>query len=427
MPIYEYKAFAPGGSTKSGIVNADTERDARVKLRRENLLVSKLTETRGGRRLKGKLVKGGPRTKRSSGRMATLMDARSSANGPGSRQMDIVTGMTRQLATLLGSGIALNEALTALVDQAEHRRVESLIRELREDIQQGANLADALGKHPGWFTPLYINMVRAGQAAGNLDTVLMRLADYMQGQRAMRRKIIGALTYPLMMIAIGMIVVTILMAKVVPEITKMLLDQDRELPPSTRILVAISDFFKEWWWTLIIGAILISFIFERIYRKNGEGRLRIDGFLLSVPVLGDLLRRAAVARFTRTLATLLQSGVPVIQSLEITQTVVGNRVIADATADIREKVVEGADIATPLKKSGVFPTTVGYMVAVGEQSGELEQMLDRIAHAYDEEIEIAAERFTSLLEPIMIVALAGVVGFIVFSIVVPILEIGQIS
>jgi len=427
MPIYEYKAFAPGGSTKSGIVNADSERDARVKLRRDNLLVSKLTETRGGRRVKGKKGKDGAAGSKSGGRMASLMEARSQANGPGSRQADIVTGMTRQLATLLGSGIALNEALSALVDQAEQRRVESLVRELREDIQQGSNLADALTKHPGWFTPLYVNMVRAGQAAGNLDTVLMRLADYMQGQRAMRRKIIGALTYPMMMVGIGMIVVTILMAKVVPEITKMLLDQDRELPPSTRVLVLISDFFKEWWWTLVLGAIVVSFVFERIYRKNGEGRLRIDRFLLGVPVLGDLLRRAAVARFTRTLATLLQSGVPVIQALDITQTVVGNRVIADATADIKEKVVEGADIASPLKKSGVFPTTVGYMVAVGEQSGELEQMLDRIAHAYDEEIEVAAERFTSLLEPIMIVALASVVGFIVFSIVVPILEIGQIS
>ncbi|MEL6714112.1 MAG: type II secretion system F family protein, partial [Planctomycetota bacterium] len=421
-PIYEYKAFAPGGVTKSGIVDADSEKDARSKLRKDKLLVSKLVETRGGRKVKR--AKGDKASGQSS-RLSRALEARAASQGPGSRETDIVAGMTRQLATLLGSGIALNEALTALVDQAEQRKVETLFREIREDIQQGSNLADGLAKHPGWFTPLYVNMVRAGQASGNLDTVLMRIADYLQNQRALRRKIVGALTYPAMMIGIGFIVVTILMAKVVPEITKMLLDQDRELPPSTKLLVTMSDFFKQYWWLLMLGIALISFIFERIYRKNGEGRLRIDRFLLGMPVLGDLLRRASVARFTRTLATLLQSGVPVIQSLDITKSVVGNRVIADATDEIKGKVIEGTDISGPLRKTGVFPTTVGYMVAVGEQSGELEEMLDRIASAYDEEIEVAAERFTSLLEPIMIIVLASVVGYIVFSIVVPILEISQ--
>lgn len=421
MPIYEYKAFAAGGATTSGIVDADTERDARSKLRKDNLLVTKLTETRGGKKVKR--AKGGKGKSKSGG----IMAARAAAQGPGAREIDIVCGMTRQLATLLGSGIALNESLSALVDQAEQRKVETLCREIREDIQQGSNLADSLAKHPGWFTPLYINMVRAGQAAGNLDTVLTRLADYLQGQRALRRKIVGALTYPLMMIVIGFIVVTILLAKVVPEITRMLLDQGQALPTATQVLVTVSDFFKVWWWLLFLGVAAIAFIFERIYAKGGDGRLRIDTFVLKVPVLGDLMRKAAVSRFTRTLSTLLQSGVPAIQSLEITESVVGNRVISDATKHIRERVVEGTDVATPLKQTGAFPTTVGYMVAVGEQSGELEEMLDRIALAYDEELEVAAERFTSLLEPIMIVLLAGVVGYIVFAIVIPILEIGQVG
>ncbi|MEM8712454.1 MAG: type II secretion system F family protein, partial [Planctomycetota bacterium] len=385
--------------------------------------VSDLNETRGGRKIKSK---GTGKSGDSTSTVAKLKAARAGAQGPGAREIDIVAGMTRQLATLLGSGIALNESLSALVDQAEQRRVETLCREIREEIQQGSNLADALQKHPGWFTPLYVNMVRAGQAAGNLDSVLTRLADYLQGQRALRRKIVGALTYPLMMVTVGMIVVTILMAKVVPEITKMLIDQDKELPPATKLLVGASDFLKQWWWAIFLGIAIVSFVFERIYSKGGDGRLRIDKFLLATPVLGDLLRRAAVSRFTRTLATLLQSGVPVIQSLEITENVVGNRVIKDATAHVRERVMEGTDIATPLKKSGAFPSTVGYMVAVGEQSGELEQMLDRIATAYDEEIEVAAERFTSVLEPIMIIVLAGVVGYIVFAIVVPILEIGDV-
>ncbi len=421
MPIYEYKAFTTGGATKSGVIDADTERDARTKLRKDSLIVSSIAATRGGKKVRAKSKDGSKPS-----RLSKLLDSRSSSQGPGSREIDIVAGMTRQLATLLGSGIALNESLSALVEQAEQKKVETLCRELREDIQQGANLADALAKHPGWFTPLYINMVRAGQAAGNLDTVLTRLADYMQSQRALRRKIVGALTYPLMMIGIGMIVVTILMAKVVPEITRMLIEQNKELPPSTRILVGASEFLKSWWWAVFLVIGLISFMFERTYSKGENGRLVIDRTLLRIPVVGDLMQRAAVSRFTRTLSTLLQSGVPVIQSLEITQSVVGNRVVADATGHIRERVVEGTDIATPLRQSGAFPSTVGYMVVVGEQSGELEQMLDRVATAYDEEIEVAAERFTSLLEPIMIVLLAGVVGYIVFAIVQPILDIGQV-
>lgn len=420
MPVYEYKAFAPGGSVKSGIVNADTERDARSKLRRENLLVSKLVQKRAS----GSSAKSKGREQ--AGTIARIRAARARSQGPGPSEIDIVSGMTRQLATLLGSGIALTESLSALVDQAEKRNVETMLREIREDIQRGFNLADALEKHPGWFSQLYINMVRAGQAAGNLDTVLTRLADYLQNQRALRRKIVGALTYPVMMIMIGFVVVTILLAKVVPEITKMLVDQNKALPPTTQVLVTVSDFFKRWWVLIFMGIAAVSFTIERIYKNSDRGRLFMDRSLLATPVLGDLLRRAAVARFTRTLSTLLQSGVPVIQSLDITRSIVGNRVIADATQYIKERVVEGTDMATPLKKSGAFPPTVGYMVAVGEQSGEVEQMLDRIAIAYDEEIEVAADRFTSLLEPLMIIFLAGIVGYIVFAIVQPILEIGQL-
>ncbi|HIG86323.1 MAG TPA: type II secretion system protein GspF [Planctomycetes bacterium] len=419
MPIYEYVAFAAGGVTSKGIVDADSERDARQKLRKKELLVTKLTETRGGKRRK----KG---SGNQPGLFVRILEARAAAQGPSTRETELVLGMTRQLATLLGSGIPLTESLSALVDQAEHKRMETMLRQIRESIQQGTSMADALAQHPGWFTEMYINMVSAGQAAGNLDIVLSRLADYMQAQRAMRRKIVGALTYPAMMIVIGMIVVTILMAKVVPEITAMLIEQGKALPPATRVLISVSNVVQNWWWAIIGGFGLISFAVERTYRTSDAGQLWIDRSLLRVPVLGELLRKAAVGRFTRTLSTLLQSGVPVIQSLGITEKVVGNRVISDATATISQRVVEGADISGPLKQSGAFPSVVGYMVAVGEQSGDLEQMLDRIAVAYDEEIDVVTERLTALLEPIMIVLLAGVVGYIVYAIVQPILEIGQI-
>jgi len=301
-----------------------------------------------------------------------------------------------------------------------------MFREIRERIQQGTDLADALQAHPDYFSELYVNMVRAGQATGNLDVVLSRIADYLAAQGALRRKIVSALLYPIMMITIGIVVVAILMAKVVPEITSMLIDQGKKLPPSTQVLINASELFKSYWLLAAVVILIVSLAFERIYRANKRGRLVIDRTLLKVPVLGELLRKAAIGRFTRTLSTLLQSGVPVIQGLEITQNVVGNRVVADATGLIKDRVMEGTDITTPLKQSGAFPAVVGYMVAVGEQSGELEQMLDRIAHAYDEEIDVVTERFTALLEPIMIVLLAGVVGYIVFAIVQPILEIGQL-
>ncbi len=420
MPIYEYKAFAQGGATKTGVVDADTERDARAKLRRDELFVQKLTETRGGRK-----VKRSKEGKKTDGLLARAAARRAAQVGPRARENEIVAGVTRQLATLIGSGIALTASLGAIVDQADSRKTETMFREIRERIQQGHNLADALEQHPGWFSELYINMVRAGQAAGNLDVVLMRIADYMQAQRGLRRKIVGALMYPMMMIGLGLVVVTILLTKVVPEITTMLLDQGKTLPAATQLLVNVSEFFQQYWWMLFLGIGAISFTVERIYKGSPTGRLRIDKFLLAIPVLGELLLKAAVGRFTRTLSTLLQSGVPVIQGLEITEKVVGNRVVGDACAHIQERVLEGTDIATPLKATGAFPAVVGYMVAVGEQSGELEQMLDRIAIAYDEEIDSATERLTTLLEPIMIVFLAAAVGYIVYAIVLPILEVGQ--
>ena len=418
MPIFHYKAFAPGGAVQTGVIDADTSRDARQRLRRDNLLVSDITEVKGGRApVAGKGLR--------VGWLERLRRSRRATATPSMRNLEIVAGVTRQMGTLLGSGIPLAETLKAMIEQAEKRDVETMFREIRERINQGSSLADALADHPAYFTELYVNMVRAGEATGNVDVVLRRLADYLQAQRALRRKVVSALTYPVMMIGIGMIVVTILMTVVVPKITGMLTDTGQTLPTPTKILIGISDLFKDWWWAGALIVAAISFVIDRVYRRSDAGRLFVDRNVLRAPILGDLLRKQAVSRFTRTLSTLLQSGVPAVNSLEITRTVVGNRVIADATEHIRVRILEGTDIATPLKATGAFPALVGYMVSVGEQSGELEQMLDRIASSYDEEIDIATERLTAVLEPIMIIFLAVVVGYIVVSIVLPILQIGQ--
>ena len=419
MPIYEYKAYAQGGAVKTGVIDADTPREARQRLRRDNILVKELRQKGAARRKVGQ-------AKPRSTFLENLQKLRSRSSGPKGRDLETVAAITRQLGTLLGAGIPLAEALNAIIEQAETRRIETKFRQIRERITQGTPLGDALAEHPEFFSDLYVNMVRAGEATGQVDIVLSRLADFLAGQRALQRKIVSALTYPTLMIIIGLLVVAILMGVVVPKITDMLTDTGQTMPTPTKILIGISTWFQRFWWALLLGIGAISFLVERIY-KTDKGRLVLDRNVLRLPVVGDLLRKQAVARFCRTLATLLSSGVPAVKSLEITSRVVGNRVLADATDHVRVRILEGTDIATPLKATRAFPPVVGYMVAVGEASGELEQMLDRIAEAYDEEIDVTTERVTTVLEPIMIVFLAVVVGYIVWSIVLPILKLGSLG
>jgi|RhiMethySRZTD1v2_1073278.scaffolds.fasta_scaffold07474_12 general secretion pathway protein F len=421
MPIYEYKAYGSGGASKTGVIDADTPREARQRLRRDNVLVSELRELRGGKRA-ATISAASPR--RRTRWLEQMRRLRESRGGPSGRDLEVVAAITRQMGTMLGAGIPMAEMLSAVIDQADTRRLETMFRSVRERITQGVSFGDALADYPALFSELYVNMVKAGEATGQVDVVLRRLADFLQRQRALQRKVVSALTYPILMIMIGMLVVSILMTFVVPKITDMLTDTGQIMPLPTRVLIAISEGFKKYWIALPLGIAALSVLQNRIY-KTKKGQLAIDKLKLQIPIVGELLRKSAIARFTRTLSTLLSSGVPAVRSLEITEKVVGNRIIADATSHVRVRIMEGTDIATPLKATGVFPSVVGYMVAVGEQSGQLEEMLDRIADAYDEEIEVVTERITVVLEPIMIILLAVVVGFIVWSIVLPILQVGQ--
>jgi general secretion pathway protein F len=269
-------------------------------------------------------------------------------------------------------------------------------------------------------------MVKAGEAAGNLDVILGRLADFVQAQRKLRDKVSAAMTYPIVMVCVAILVISILMTVVVPKITQSLITQKKTIPLPTQILIGLSSFFQSYWWVLLLGIAFLTLLIQQVYRTN-RGRMAIDKFLLRVPVFGDLLRKQAIARFSTTFSTLLKSGVPVVQCLEISGRIVNNRVLQAVIDDVRHKIVEGADIATPIKRSGAFPPVVGYMIAVGEQSGQLEPILDRISETYDEEIDLATQRATALLEPILIVAMAVIVGFIIFSIILPILQIGDAS
>ena len=408
MPVYEYEAFTPSGEKRVGVLDADTPRDARVKLRRDNIHVVELRP----------VVSKGRRRLRLPGAARGLVQSR--------RSLEETATVTRQLATLLAAGIPITEALRAVIEQSSSRHLETSFRDIREKVTQGSTFADALALHPEYFTDLYVNMVRAGEASGNLDVVLGRLSDFLSAQRRLREKVAAALTYPIVMLIIGSLVVTVLMTFVVPQITKMITQAGQVLPLPTKVLIAVSAFFADFWWALLLLVAAASWSINAVYRTE-KGRLAIDTLLLRIPVVGELLRKQAVARFSTTFSTLLKSGIPVTRCLEIAPNILGNRVLSNVLVEVRERIVEGADIATPLKRSGAFPPLVGYMIAVGEQSGQLEGMLDKVAAAYDEEIDVATQKLTSLIEPILIVLLAVIVGFIVLSIIWPILQIGKVA
>lgn len=425
MPIFEWKGFDAEGKNTKGVIDADTERDARLRLRREQgVHVVNIREAGARERRKDKKTKPGKPAKPS--RLTALLEQARGREGAAlsKSRLEEVSTFTRQLATLLKAGIPVTDALTALVEQAENRRQEMLFRDLRQSVSQGMPTADALARHPGYFDELYISMVRSGEAAGRLDEVLERLGSFIQKQARVRNKVQAALTYPIIMLVIGVLVVAVLLVFVVPKITKLLEARGQRLPLPTQILKGTSEFLVHYWW-LLLGGMMLSIILFNLYYATTKGRLKVDHLFLKLPAAGDLLRKQAVARFSQTLATLLRSGVPVVHCLEVVRTVLGNRVLENAIIDVREKVVEGADIATPFRESGVFPTLVSYMIAVGEQSGELDTMMEQIGESYDEEVEIATQKFTSLIEPILIVVLAVLVGFIVLSILWPVLLMSQ--
>ena len=402
MPVFSYKALNAEGSAEAGVIDADTPRDARTKLKSRRLHVTALES----------LVSAEKRV-------------RVRAPWAGKRARAELPMITRQFGTLLASGIPLMGTLNAVIEQAEERRLKAVLMDVRERVSQGVAFSDALGAHPRLFSELYVNMVRAGEASGALDRVLFRLADYLHAARRLNSKIVAALTYPIIMLIIGTVVVVALMAFVVPKITDVLIKQKAALPLPTEILMAVSGLIRGYWWVGLAVIGVVVFVFKRV-RKTKPGRLWIDTMLLRIPVVGPLLRKSAVSRFALTFATLLESGLPVLECVAVVKRVVNNQLIANVLDDVQRKIAEGADIATPMKQSKVFPPVVGYMIAVGEESGRLEELLKRISQAYDEEIEIAAQRLTSLLEPIMIVVMALIVGFIVLSILLPILELGKI-
>lgn len=403
MPVFNYKALKEDGAAEAGVVDADSPKEARLKLKAKKLHVTEL----------GSISEGTAGPKRTH---FTLFRRR--------RRQEIAV-LTRQLATLLSSGIPIMGAMTAVIEQAENVTLKGVLLDIRDRIAQGTTFSDALALHPFYFGDLYCNMVKAGEASGALDKVLFRIADYLHAQARLQAKMVAALTYPIIMVIIGTGVVFVLLKWVVPQILAVLERQSKALPLTTEILLKVSGFISGYWWVFVIVGIGLWLAYKRLVRTE-EGRYWVDSKLLATPVLGTLLRKSAISRFSVTLATLLESGLPVLDALQVVSRIVNNAVLAKAIEVIRAKIAEGADISTPLKQSKVFPPVVGYMIAVGEESGHLEELLKRVAQAYDEEVEIAAQKLTSLLEPVLIVCMAGVVAFIVLSILLPILQMSRV-
>lgn len=403
MPVYTYQAFDTRGKAKKGVVNADSARAARTKLRQSGLMTTEILEA---------AVTESSEQPRALAFLQTLRRV---------RPQD-VTIMTRQFATLLNASLTVVDALTALIEQTENRVLQRTLIQVRESVLEGSGLASALGQHRRVFSALFINMVRAGEASGALPMVMMRLAEFSERQLETRKKVSAKMYYPLFMVIIAGAVLLALLTYVVPTVTTMFTNMRRALPWPTVVLLSVSHFLKTYWWLLACGAVGTLFALQQ-YGKTAGGRRRFDTWKIRAPLVGKLVLKVAMSRFTRTLGILLHSSIPLLDALEISRAIVDNSVLAQAIGTAKDAIREGADIAGPLKASGYFPPLVSHMISIGEKSGQLEDMLLRVADGYDSEVQTSIEGLTSLVEPVIIVVMALVVFGIMLAVLLPIFEL----
>ena len=344
----------------------------------------------------------------------------------GSVSSQEVSIFARQFATMIGSGVPLVRCLTILQSQAENPYFKKVINQIRTDVEGGATFSKALEKHPKVFNNLFCSLVKAGEIGGILDTILERLADYLESSEALKAKIKGAMTYPIVVFAIAGLVVVALVMFVLPQFKEIFLGMNIELPWATQFLLSLSDFMVGWWFVVLPGIVLVPMLIWKFFQTKTGSRIW-DTNILRVPNLGMMMRKVAVAKFTRTLGTLISSGVPILQALEVTSQTAGNCVIAEAVDKTRISIREGESIAEPLKSSGVFPPMVVQMIAVGEETGELDKMLTKIADFYDTEVDTAVKGLTSVIEPLVIVVLGIVIGGIVMAVFMPMLKLVNVN
>jgi len=393
MPLYEYTARSSTGQIQKGQIEAQNTDEVTAHVRKNRMLLVSVRQA-------PKAIKFGM--------------------GPRIKTRDIVI-FTRQFATMINAGLPLVQSLTILAQQTENKALQEVTRAVVYDVEAGNTLADAFAKHPKAFTDLYVNMVAAGEAGGILDTILLRLATFLEKNDALVRKVKGAMVYPAVIFAVAGIAISVLLVFVIPTFQQMFASVNMALPLPTRIVIGMSDFLINYWWA-VIGIIGATIFAIRKYYATSGGRKQLDKLMLKSPVIGDLLRKSAVSRFTRTLGTLISSGVSILDGLEITAKTSGNRVVHDAVMESRQSIAGGETIAAPLERSKVFPPMVISMIAVGEQTGGLDEMLSKIADFYDEEVDVAVSALLSLLEPVMIVILGVIVGGMVIAMYLPIFD-----
>jgi type IV pilus assembly protein PilC len=400
MAIYTWKGRTRQGNIKKGEIEATNEAAVMAQLRAQLILPVSVKE----------------KPKDISEYLPFLK--------PGIKTKELVI-FTRQFATMIDAGLPLVQCLQILGDQQPNKTFKEIIREVKSDVEQGSTFADALGKHPKPFDPLYVNLVAAGEIGGILDTILNRLAVYLEKADALARKVKGAMVYPATVLVVAIGVVVLLLTKVIPTFEKMFEDFGGTLPGPTQVVVNISHFVQDWIGPALIAAVLIIASFNMARRRSRRFRRQTDALFLKAPVFGSLLRKVAVARFTRTLGTMIASGVPILDGLDIVAKTAGNVVIEEALYDVKAAISEGKTIAEPLSESEVFPGMVVQMIAVGEETGAMETMLGKIADFYDDEVDTAVDALTSLLEPVMMVFLGGTVGALLVAMYLPIFKIAD--
>lgn len=413
MPVFVYKGLDARGKEVKGMRDADSPRTLRALLKKDGIRVVEHREEAA--------KAGAPGASKLLSTRSTEVDVAKMLERINVAEIALVT---RQLATLLRSGITLIDALSAIVDQVEKEKLKRIFGAVKAQVNEGSSLAGALAQHPDTFDTLYVSMIRAGEASGALDQVLNRLADFTEAQARLKSKIVSAMMYPVIMLAVGGVIMLVLFVVVIPRITKIFDQIKAELPLQTKLLIFIADVIKNYWWLLAIVAGLGAWGFNR-WRTSPKGKPVWDTFLLRAPIMGTIVRLVAITRFARTLATLLRSGVPVLAALDIVKDVLNNERLASVVNDARDAIREGESIADPLKRSKEFPPIVVHMIATGEKSGQLEEMLENVADNYDFQVDQKVDRLTTLIEPIMIVGMGVAVAFIVFAILMPILQISQ--
>jgi type IV pilus assembly protein PilC len=400
MPIYVWKARTRQGTLKKGEIEAMNDQAVMAQLRSQLLMPVTVKEKPKDVGEYLKFIKQGIKI----------------------RELVI---FTRQFATMIDAGLPLVQCLDILAEQNPNKRFKEILRNVRQDVEQGSTFAEALRKHPKPFDPLYVNLVQAGEVGGILDTILNRLAVYLEKADALARKVKGAMVYPTTVLVVAIGVVGLMLVKVIPIFAKMFDDFGGELPGPTRMVINMSEFMQNWIWLMLIVMIGGVYAFFTARRKNLNFRRATDRMFLKMPIFGSLLQKVAVARFTRTLGTMIASGVPILDGLEIVARTAGNVVIEEALMDVRSAISEGKTIAEPLQESGVFPGMVVQMIAVGEETGAMENMLGKIADFYDDEVDTAVEALTALLEPVMMVFLGGTVGGLLIAMYLPIFKIAE--